>query len=108
MSACCISNELLKLKSYIKKQSAYGGPLICPGNDHSTFLVGIAANVKRSCTLFKKAGIFTNIGPYRDWIERMWIEKEYIKSRKTNGSSAAFQIIWIPFSVTMLNYHILF
>ena len=58
--------------------------------------------------MFKKAGIFTNIGPYRDWIERMWIEKEYITSRKTNGSIVAFQNIWIPFSVTMLYYHIQF
>ena len=81
---------------------------ICPGNDHPTVLVGIAANMKKSCEGHKKAGIFTNIGPYRDWIERMWFEKEFIKSRKTNGSSAAFQNIWIPFSITMLYYHIHF
>ena len=58
----------------------------------------------------KKAGIFTNIGPYREWIENEYIkqqmEDEYFKAREADSTSKAPRILLIPVSLIMIYFPI--
>lgn len=82
-------------------QGDYGGPLICQANieKEPDVLVGIAANLKHSCTkYFKKAGIFTNVGHSMEWI------KKEIQMSQRNVENSAEDSYNISFPLILLLY----
>ena len=86
-------------------QGIHGGILLCPGNSNGIGssglgLAGIAVNSKQACKKHERAGFFTNIGSYREWIENEINQVE----RTTSGCCKISEPNWIVLLVTSIHF----